>query len=130
MTAMICIYCKAELTPSTRWAHVWPASMGGRLKSRKVCCDKCNNATGPVEDQLRESLGHTFASVGATNDERDPFEVTVEFEGNEFTLSGGNALKNTGGRRFDREDKPAHRPVASGFSTTVVDAPREGAPQR
>ncbi|MBA3393273.1 MAG: hypothetical protein H0T89_11545 [Deltaproteobacteria bacterium] len=119
MTGTICIYCKAELTPSTRWAHVWPASMGGRLKSRKVCCDKCNNATGPVEDQLRESLGHTFASVGATNDERDPFEVAIDFEGHEFVLSNGNALLEVSGRRFDREAKQIIVPLPAGFENQV-----------
>jgi len=119
MTPTICVYCKAELTPSTRWAHVWPASMGGRLKSREICCDACNNAIGAVEDNLRESLSHSFASVGATNDDRSPIEATIEFEGNDFVLGEGNALMEVGGRRFDREAKQMVVPLPAGFENQV-----------
>lgn len=119
MNATICIYCKAELSDTTRWAHVWPASMGGRLKSRSICCDDCNNAIGVSEDKLRASLSHSFASVGATDDRRKPIEVTIQFEGRDFVLAAGNAIMKVDGRRFDTASKQIIVPLPAGFDNQV-----------
>jgi hypothetical protein len=119
VTAKVCIYCKAGLTPTTRRAHVWPASLGGRLAPRDTNCDDCNNALGPVEDDLRESLSHSFASVGATNEDRDPIEVTIEFAGRDFVLADGNASMEVAGARFDRDTKSMVVPLPAGFDNQV-----------
>lgn len=97
-----CMYCKAPLTATTRRAHVWPASLGGRLWTRNTNCDVCNNALGVLEGRLRDKLSHTYATVGAVNDERDAFRVTIEFEGRDFSLAGGNALIVAGRPRFEK----------------------------
>ncbi len=113
--AKVCIYCKSTLTSTTRKAHVWPASMGGRLAPRDTNCDACNNAMSPLEDHLRESLSHSFASVGAVNDDRDPIAVTLEFAGREFVFADGNAVMQVGGRRFERESKSMVVPLPAGL---------------
>lgn len=113
--AKVCIYCSAPLTPATRKAHVWPASLGGRLKSRATCCDDCNNAIGSAEDRLREALAHTFASVGAVNDEGDPIEVNLEHDGREFVLASGNAVLQVTGARFDHANKSVVVPLPAGL---------------
>lgn len=118
-TGLSCIYCKAALSSTTRKAHVWPASLGGRLYSREICCDGCNNAISSVEDNLRESLSHSFASVGATNDERDAIEVTVEYQGRDFVLADGNAEMQVTGVRFDRASKMIIVPLPAGFENQV-----------
>jgi hypothetical protein len=126
VNAKVCIYCKAGLTPTSRRAHVWPASMGGRLAPRDTSCDACNNALGPVEDNLRESLSHTFASVGATNDDRTPIEVTIEFAGREFILADGNAVMQVAGSHFDRETKSMIVPMPAGFDSCYRARPMMG----
>jgi len=115
VTEKVCIYCKATLTPATKKAHVWPASMGGRLAPRDTNCDACNNALGVVEDNLRESLSHSFSSVGAVNDEREPIAVNVEFAGREFELADGNALMEVEGATFDRATKTMVVPLPAGL---------------
>lgn len=111
-----CVYCRATLTPTTRKAHVWPASMGGRLWSRSICCDACNNAISPFENNLRQSLSPAFASVGATNDERDAFKVKIELGGREFVLADGFANLQVTGARFDRETKSMVVPLPAGLA--------------
>ena len=113
------MYCRRELSTATRRAHVWPASLGGRLATRNTNCDECNNAIGPTEDNLRESLSHSFASVGATNDDRDPIEVTIEFGGRKFVLADGNAAMTVGGARFDRDTRSIIVPLPAGFENQV-----------
>lgn len=110
-----CIYCKALLTSATRKAHVWPASLGGRLWSRGICCDECNNAISSAEDNLRESLSHAFASVGATNDEQEPIKVAIEFAGRDFVLVDGNADMQVAGSTFDRDTKTLVGPLPAGL---------------
>jgi hypothetical protein len=92
---------------------------GGRLAPRDTVCSGCNNALGPIEDNLRDSLSHSFASVGATNDDRAPIEVTIEFAGRAFRLADGNAELQVGGTRFDREAKSMIVPLAAGFDNQV-----------
>jgi hypothetical protein len=112
-----CIYCKALLSSATRKAHVWPASMGGRLRSRSICCDECNNAFSPHEDNLRESLSHAFASVGATNTKHEAIKVVLKFEGRDFVLADGNADMQVAGSRFDRDTKTLEMPLPAGLKT-------------
>ena len=114
-----CIYCKALLTSATRKAHVWPASLGGRLWSRGICCDECNNAISSAEDNLRESLSHAFASVGATNDEQEPIKVAIEFAGRDFVLADGNADMQVAGSTFDRDTKTLVGPLPAGLEAQV-----------
>lgn len=117
--ASSCMYCKATLTAQTRKAHVWPASLGGRLWTRDTNCDTCNNALGVLEGRLHEKLSRTYATVGAVNDERDVFRVTIQFEGRNFSLSGGNALLEPGRQRFDRATRAMITPLPAGFDRQV-----------
>jgi hypothetical protein len=94
------------------------------LWSREICCDECNNAIGAVESNLHKSLAHTFAAVGATNDERSPLEVTIEYAGREFVLADGNATLQVLGARFDRATKSMIVPLPAGLDAQADAAAR------
>ena len=113
--AIYCIYCRARLSAETQWAHVWPASMGGRLKSRCICCNECNNFISTKESALREALRHTFASVGAVNDDREPTEIRFTRDGREFVLADGNAVLQEAAVRFDPINKSVVVPLPAGL---------------
>jgi len=89
--------------------------MGGRLWSRGICCDECNNAISFSEDNLRESLSHAFASVGAANDEQEATKVAVEFAGRNFVAADGNADMQVAGSSFDRDAKTLVAPLPAGL---------------
>lgn len=110
-----CIYCRAPLTERTKRAHVWPSALGGRLRSRKICCDDCNNAMSPLERLLHEALRDSFASVGATNEDGEPISVRIKFEGREFVLADGYAVMDASGSRFDKESKSIVSPLPTGL---------------
>ena len=114
-----CIYCRAQLTATTKRAHVWSAGLGGRLKSHEICCDDCNTVTGRLEDNLRESLVRVYAAVGATKDDRKAFKIQVEFGGHTFVFSEGNAIRQVARTRFDRETKKIVVPLPAGFDEQV-----------
>jgi len=60
-------------------------------------------------------LERAYASVGATNDEREPFSVRIEYEGCKFRLADGNAELLVAGSRFDRESKRIVVPLPAGL---------------
>lgn len=109
------LYCRSRLTDRTRWAHVWPAALGGRLRSREICCDDCNNSISALERVLHQALRHCFASVGATNDDGEPLSVRIDFEGREFVLADGNAVLEVNGSRFDQATKSIVVPPPAGL---------------
>jgi len=109
-----CLYCRALVTNTTKRAHIWQRSLGGRRYSRKVC-DVCNNAISTVEGDLHQSLVHTYASVGATNSVGKPHSVWIEFEGIQFVVSKGDALLHVGPTRFDREQQSVVVPLPAGL---------------
>lgn len=67
---MTCIYCREALTPVTREAHYIPSAIGGRLSSRTVCCDLCNNGFRPIEGAFCDALADLTALVGVVRGER------------------------------------------------------------
>ena len=82
-----CVYCQAPLHDRTRWAHVWPRSLGGRLRSRGICCDDCNNVIGEVEDDVRGALLHANAALGATRDDGTQITATLIIGDLEFEFA-------------------------------------------
>lgn len=111
-----CIYCAAQLAPGTRWAHVWPAALGGRLKSRKICCNGCNNAIGRHEKALFESLRRTLASVGAVDDRGNAISTVIQREGYDYTLADGNATYREPGVSFDDTRRALIIPLPFGLN--------------
>lgn len=116
MGARLCIYCRTPLHAKTRKAHVWPAALGGRLYSTDTNCDDCNNALGRVEDEVRATLQHTYAAVGAQNDEREPITARLNVDGHEFDLAGGAAFYRPPGARFNRDAKAIELPLPAGLA--------------
>ena len=110
-----CIYCREPLSHRTRPAHIWPAAIGGRLKSRRICCDECNSAFSTKEGTLIEALRHTYASVGAVNDDRQPLQVTICLDSNEFLYSDGNAILQVPGTSFDPNTRTVTIPFPPGL---------------
>src|SRR5262245_15630028 len=120
MQAMkVCIYCQKALTPRTRWAHVWPRSMGGRISSREICCDDCNNAIGDTEDEVRAALQHVNATLGARKDDGTPIAVRVTIDGMEFEKAGALADLQVPEVSFDPKTKWLTIPLPAGFDNQV-----------
>jgi len=94
---------------------VWPASMGGRLRSRSICCDGCNNFISTKEFVLLGALRHAFASVGAVNDRGEPVMVLIERDGHEFAYADGNALLQVPGVTFNPATKSVIVPLPAGL---------------
>jgi len=119
LTPTRCIYCAAALTTTTRWAHVWPKSMGGRLQSREICCDNCNNAIGQLEDQLRSNLLHVNATMGAHNGDGMPIVAPLEIDGQSFHISGPLVNLQVSGASYDRGAQRLAVPLPAGFTNQV-----------
>jgi hypothetical protein len=89
--------------------------MGGRLKSRRICCNACNSAISTKESAVRNALRHAFASVGAVNDDREPTEIRFMRDGREFVLADGNAVLQETAVRFDPINKRVVVPLPAGL---------------
>lgn len=79
MASLTCLYCPEPLTQATREAHYIPSAIGGRLSSRAVCCDDCNNALSAVERTFCHALADLTALVGVLRGDREqapPTEVS------------------------------------------------------
>jgi|LSQX01.1.fsa_nt_gb hypothetical protein len=48
-----CLLTGLELRPDTRREHTIPASLGGSITSRRVCCSELNEAASPLEAKLQ-----------------------------------------------------------------------------
>ncbi len=59
-----CIYCGGALGPDTQEAHIIPSALGGKLRSRLICCSECNNAISPFEKGLCDALRGLTAMAG------------------------------------------------------------------
>lgn len=95
----ICICCRSEVTPTASRAHVWRAPMGWRDTN----CEGYNNTLGPIEDTFRESLNHSFASVGTMKEDREPINVAIGFACRKFVLADGNAEMQVVEAHFDHD---------------------------
>lgn len=92
MTTALCIYCRASLTPETRRAHVVPQCLGGRLWSTTICCNDCNNALSPMENELCAALRESSAALGARDAENQPIRANIAVDGKtyDYALGLGN----------------------------------------
>lgn len=53
-----CIFCDAKLNPGSE-EHVFPASIGGRMRTRSATCSSCNNAFAK-DDKVDDAIGEVF----------------------------------------------------------------------
>lgn len=60
MMANLCLFTGQELNSQTRNEHAIPESMGGRIKSRRVCSSEFNNQSGSFCDT---SLGQAYRLI-------------------------------------------------------------------
>jgi hypothetical protein len=110
-----CIYCSVELDETTKWAHVIPESLGGRLKSKKICCSDCNRALGELEDGLFKELTPGLALLGClTGDGREVVQ-TVEVDGKRHSHRKGRLVRPEDRPWFDRERQALITPLPAGL---------------
>jgi hypothetical protein len=88
-TVPLCIYCRARLGPETVRAHVIPQCLGGRLWSTTICCNDCNNAISPLENDLCGALREPSAALQARDSENQPIRAKVETEGKTYDYADG-----------------------------------------
>jgi hypothetical protein len=109
-----CIYCPALLKSSTKWAHVWPESIGGRIKSREICCDDCNNALSPVEGAAYQALAFAVANLGGLRGDNKPVEVRATIMGFEAKMSSGFIHVRVPGVSFEPDTHKLTIPLPAG----------------
>jgi hypothetical protein len=88
-TPPLCIYCRTPLGPETRRAHVIPQCLGGRLWSTTICCNDCNNAISPLENELCKALREPSAALRARDAENQPIRAQVEADGKTYDYTDG-----------------------------------------
>lgn len=89
MAPFPCIYCRDPLGPDTPLAHVVPSALGGRLAARTICCGRCNNAIGVVENDLCSALREASAAVGALDADNQPIHAKVTADGKTYDYASG-----------------------------------------
>jgi hypothetical protein len=68
---------------------VIPQALGGRLKSKTICCTGCNNAISEIENDLCTALRELSAALGARNADNQPIHAEVEANGKTYDYSEG-----------------------------------------
>ncbi|MBP5287043.1 MAG: HNH endonuclease [Elusimicrobiales bacterium] len=51
-----CIFCGKNLTQDEKPEHIIPNALGGKLKSKDIICDSCNNSYSYLDKELAEEL--------------------------------------------------------------------------
>lgn len=51
-----CIFCGRNLTQDEKTEHIIPNALGGKLKSKDIICDSCNNFYSYLDKELAETL--------------------------------------------------------------------------
>src|SRR5438445_13829873 len=99
-TTALCIYCRAPLTPETVRAHVIPQCLGGRLWSTTTCCNDCNNAISPLENELCKALREPSAALRARDAENQPIRAKVEADGKTYDYADGLGNQRLPGPKY------------------------------
>ena len=100
-----CLYCRAELTATTKLAHVMPEALGGRRQSREICCSDCNQAFAPLEADLGEALRLAGAHLGAKTGDGRALTKELTIDGLTCQGSAGRAEVQVPGPTFDQTRK-------------------------
>jgi len=85
----LCIYRREPLGPETVRAHVIPQCLSGRLWSTTICCNDCNNAISPLENDLCKALRAPSAALRARDAENQPIRAEVEADGKTYDYADG-----------------------------------------
>lgn len=102
MPGYLCIYCRAPLGPRTTFAHVIPSCLGGRLRSRTICCTTCNNAISPAENSLCSALREASVAVGARDGDNQPVHAEVTWNGKVYDYSDGLGEQRLPAPKYER----------------------------
>lgn len=86
-----CIYCQSKLDDSTRLAHVFPECLGGRIASRTICCNKCNESFSPIEEEAKNRLGLISAISGARRGDKKLIHSETKIFGKTYHVEGARA---------------------------------------
>lgn len=100
-----CIYCHEPLGPKTREAHVIPRCLGGRLASKTMCCNDCNNALSRFESILCMDLRTLSAALAARNAQNQPITAMVQFGGKTFKYADGVGDERLPPPKYDPETR-------------------------
>jgi hypothetical protein len=88
-----CLFTGEALTPTTKEEHTIPRSLGGRIRSREVTCDDCNNRCGSYLDKTLHApyalILNKLEPLMASEHESGPVPVRVPGEPDGIILDGG-----------------------------------------
>ena len=125
-TRTSCMYCDAELTEATRFSHPFPNGLGGRLRSRSICCTPCNEAIGRLEEDLRDKLATPSAMVGALTGGAKPIAIMYQsYRGGRYHLWGGRGERKLPPPQYDERFKFLRIPLPADPHRQAVVLARE-----
>ena len=92
---LTCVYCKKNSFKLNEGSneHVILSAIGGRKKSRNVCCTECNNRLGAeIDEPFSEELAYFSTNLGITRDRKKTsptIKCKVEHDGKQYDLKHG-----------------------------------------
>jgi hypothetical protein len=118
-TQPTCIYCRRSLDEHTDTAHVWPKALGGRLASKRFCCNDCNHELSRVEDDLCSALRRINAAMGATRADGSKITYEMTVEGLVVRVCGALFDVQVPGLSYDPSTKTLEIPLPAGYKRQV-----------
>jgi HNH endonuclease len=97
---LTCIYCKSQKFKSRKGSkeHVILSSLGGKKKSRNICCQKCNNDLGKeIDEELSIALSFLSTMLNVANDGRNEsapvYQKAASYKDLSYDIQPGGSFK-------------------------------------
>lgn len=90
-----CIFCGSDLSKTYSIEHIIPVNIGGKLKSNKIICTKCNNDLGTeLDDELYNKFGLFDDLLELKKERGRTARVIAKYDGKEYRLKQGEPVLN------------------------------------
>ncbi|MFW9970442.1 MAG: HNH endonuclease [Candidatus Odinarchaeota archaeon] len=91
-----CIYCGVDISKNYSTEHIIPANIGGKLKSNKIVCRKCNSLLGTeLDDELHNKFGIFDNLLELKKERGKTAKVIAEYDGKKYRLMKGEPVLDT-----------------------------------
>lgn len=88
-----CIFCGVDISKNYSTEHIIPANIGGKLKSNKIVCRKCNNILGTeIDDELYNKFGIFDDLLELKKERGKTAKVIAEYDGKKYRLKRGEPV--------------------------------------
>lgn len=88
-----CIFCGVDISKNYSTEHIIPANIGGKLKSNKIVCRKCNNILGTeIDDELYNKFGIFDDLLELKKERGKTAKVIANYDGKKYRLKKGEPV--------------------------------------